>query len=126
MSARRRLILVAHGSRDPTWARPFEELADRLARSLGHDRVRLAYLQLQAPSLEAALSAAAADGYADLAVLPLLLGEGDHLRRDVPEAVARASAATPTLRVQVLPPLLEDDGVVAAVEALAKAAILPP
>ena len=84
--------------------------------------MRLAYLQVQAPSLDDALAEAAADGCDDLAVLPLLLGEGDHLRRDIPEAVAR----TEGVRVRVLPALLDDAGVQDAVETLARAAILAP
>ena len=86
----------------------------------------LAFLQLQQPSLDDALAESAADGALDLAVLPLFLGEGDHVRRELPAMVARALEGAPGLRVQVLPALLDDAGVVAAVEALAKAAILPP
>jgi sirohydrochlorin cobaltochelatase len=120
------MIVVAHGSRDPGWARPFEALHERLALSFGAECVRLAFLQLQPPSLTEALDEAAAQGHLDLAVLPLLLGEGDHLRRDVPAAIAEAIDKAPGLRVELLPALLDDAGVMAAVEALAKAAILPP
>ena len=97
-------------------------LHERLATSLGPQRVGLAFLQLQPPSLDDALASAVADGCTEVTLLPLFLGGGDHVRRDLPDAVRRAGG----LRVSVLPALLENDGVAAAVETLARGAILTP
>lgn len=90
-AARTGLLLFAHGSRDPRWAEPFERLRDRLAA--GGVLVELGYLELMQPDLEAAARALVARGAAALRVVPVFLGEGSHVRRDLPQRAAAASAA---------------------------------
>jgi sirohydrochlorin ferrochelatase len=46
-----RLILFAHGSRDPRWRKPFEKLPSSVAAELGSKCVRLAYLEMFRPTL---------------------------------------------------------------------------
>jgi len=45
------IVLVAHGSRDPEWSRPFERLAAALEKKLPAVAVALCYLE-HGPSLE--------------------------------------------------------------------------
>jgi sirohydrochlorin cobaltochelatase len=89
------LILFAHGARDPRWAEPFEAIAAAVrAQAPGLD-VRLAFLELMTPDLGSACDAAIAAGCARIDILPLFLGTGGHLRRDLPplvQAVAQRHA----------------------------------
>ena len=55
------IVLFAHGSRDPEWARPFEALAATLSGKVDAS-VKLAYLELMQPSLEQAIGATEANG----------------------------------------------------------------
>ena len=81
---RQGLILLAHGARDPRWREPFEQLAERIRAKRPELAVRLAFLELMAPDLLLAgeeLVAAACDA---LRVVPTFLGQGGHVRDDVP------------------------------------------
>jgi sirohydrochlorin cobaltochelatase len=86
------LILFAHGARDPRWAEPFEAIASAVRARAPQVEVRLAYLELMAPDLGAAADALVADGCTRIDVLPLFLGTGGHLRRDLPPLVAAVAA----------------------------------
>ena len=83
------VILLAHGARDPSWATPFEAVAARVRERAPEAIVELAFLELMAPTLEAAAAALVARGCTHVAVVPAFLGMGGHVRRDVPAQVAQ-------------------------------------
>jgi sirohydrochlorin cobaltochelatase len=86
------VVLFAHGSRDPEWARPFEQIAAALSGKLA---VRLAYLEMMQPPLGKAIDALVADGCDAIRVVPVFLGQGGHVKHDLPRLVAAAHAAHP-------------------------------
>ena len=94
MSARG-LILLAHGARDPAWATPFEAVVALVRERAPETRVRLAFLELMAPGLEAAAGELVAHGCQRIDVVPAFLGMGGHVRRDVPAQLARLRDAHP-------------------------------
>ena len=118
-----RLVLLAHGSRDARWRRPFEQLRERLVQSGGAGRdVELAYLQFCEPTLDQVLAGLAAAGLEEALVIPLFMSGGGHLLRDVPDAVERA-ARRAGIRVRTAGALAEEPEVVEAmVEAIARLA----
>jgi len=90
------LILFGHGARDPRWAEPFDAVALKV-RALQPDvDVRLAFLEFMAPSLPEAGDALAAAGCTHVAVQPMFLGTGGHVRRDLPELIAALRAKYPS------------------------------
>jgi sirohydrochlorin cobaltochelatase len=95
------LILFAHGARDPRWAEPFEAIAAAvLARAPAVD-VRLAFLELMVPDLPTVANAMVADGCTRIDILPLFLGTGGHLRRDLPPLVDDIKARHPAIAVSL-------------------------
>jgi len=78
------LLLFAHGARDPAWARPFEAVAERLRAARPQTPVVLSYLEFMAPNIGDAADQLVAAGCTRVHVLPLFLGTGGHVRRDVP------------------------------------------
>jgi sirohydrochlorin cobaltochelatase len=78
------LLLFAHGARDARWAQPFEQVADTVRATRPAQPVRLAFLELMAPDLRTAAQALAAEGCTRIDVLPLFLGAGGHVRKDLP------------------------------------------
>ena len=84
---KRGLVLFAHGARDPRWAEPFEAIAAAVRARAADVDVRLAFLELMAPDLPTVADAMVADGCARIDILPLFLGTGGHLRRDLPPLV---------------------------------------
>ena len=117
------VILLAHGSRDEAWREGFEQLADSLAGSLGEGRVRPAYLQLAGPTLLDAVTAAAEEGFRQIAVLPLFIAAGGHVMRDVPAQVSSVQEQWNDLRITILPRVGEAPGFVELVGRLVREAI---
>jgi sirohydrochlorin cobaltochelatase len=83
------LLLFAHGARDEAWARPFEIVAERLRAARPGTPLALAYLEFMSPTIEEAAEQLAAAGCTRVHVLPLFLGTGGHVRRDVPVLLDR-------------------------------------
>ncbi|MEV0121468.1 CbiX/SirB N-terminal domain-containing protein [Streptomyces sp. NPDC050703] len=81
------LVLVAHGSRDPRALATVTALAERVREQRPGLAVRLGHIELNEPLLTDTL-AAQPSGRAVL--VPLLLGRGRHVKRDLPAAAAGA------------------------------------
>lgn len=108
------IILFGHGARDPRWAEPFERLAAKLRAARG-EPVSLAFLELMTPDLPAAVAAQVADGCDAITVVPVFFGQGGHVRKDLPEIVARCQAAHPDVTIACASAVGEDDAVLDAV-----------
>jgi len=108
------LILFAHGARDPRWATPFEAVAARVRQARPGALVRLAYLEFMAPTLPEAGAELAAAGCTRVVVLPLFLGAGGHVRRDLPLLLEALCAAHPAVNFTLHAAVGEVDSVVDA------------
>ncbi|MGY4102819.1 sirohydrochlorin chelatase [Nocardia sp. R16R-3T] len=91
------LIAVAHGSRDPRSAATISAAVADIAAARPDIDVRLAFLDLNAPSVEQVVNAVAAQGHTQAVVAPLLLGSAYHARVDLPGLLAAARSAHPQL-----------------------------
>ena len=111
---KRGLILFAHGARDPRWAEPFETIANAVRDRAPGLAVRLAYLELMEPDLASATDALAAEGCMRIDVLPLFLGSGGHLRRDLPPLVEALAGRHPTIAVTLHPAAGEAPALISA------------
>lgn len=92
------LVAVAHGSRDPRAPHTVTRLLDRVRELRPGLDVRLGHIELNAPLLPETLETL---GDGEAVLVPLLLGRGYHVKRDIPEAVAGA----PALRTRTAAPL---------------------
>lgn len=119
---RQATVLFAHGARDPRWAEPFVALRDRVAQALQPQLVELAYLELMEPRLPAVLDRLAAQQTEHIRVVPVFLGTGSHVRRDLPELVEAARRRWPGVTIILEPPLGERPEVL---DALVSAAVTP-
>lgn len=120
------LLLFAHGARDPRWARPFEAVAERVAAARPTLRVALAFLEFMAPDLPTAGRALADAGCGQIDVVPLFLGAGGHVRKDLPLLMDALAAAHPAVRWQLQPAIGEVESVIDAMAAAAVACASPP
>ena len=110
------IILFAHGSRDPEWTRPFERIAAALAAKLPATTVTLAYLE-HGPSLNEGLAALAAKGVGSARVVPVFLGQGGHVKSDLPRLIGQARAFHPGMQVALDPVIGEQPAVIEAIAA---------
>ena len=106
------LVLLAHGSRDERWRRPFEQLRRAVQTAVAPRPVTLCYLQFCPPTLSEALRQCAEQGAHDAVVIPVFMSGGGHLLRDVPDEVARAAKDVPGLTVRCTSALAEEPEVV--------------
>ena len=125
----RGLVLFAHGARDPRWAEPFEAIAARARAQQPTCQVQLAYLELMSPTLPEAGAALAARGCERIDIVPLFLGAGGHVRKDLPVLVDALRAAHPRIRWQLQRPIGEQPSVIDAIADAALSSLsdeLPP
>lgn len=120
------IVLFAHGSRDPEWARPFERISNEVARRLPDAVVCTAYLELMRPSLAEALAALAAAGAKSIRIVPLFFGPGGHVREDLPRLVSELGAAHRDLELLLEKPIGEQPAVIEAIAAAIAAGIPSP
>lgn len=98
------LILFAHGARDPRWAEPFERLKRKVEAARPGLPVALAYLEIMQPDLAAAADALIAAGCRSLRIVPVFLGQGGHVREDLPQLADAVRARHPAMAIELLPP----------------------
>ncbi|MET3134234.1 sirohydrochlorin cobaltochelatase [Oxalobacteraceae bacterium GrIS 1.11] len=108
------LILFAHGARAPSWAAPFERLRELTQARMPDVIVALAFLELMSPSLPELVLQMEAAGVDQVTVVPVFLGQGGHVLRDLPLMVGQLRAAHPHMRIKVVEAAGENAGVLAA------------
>jgi sirohydrochlorin cobaltochelatase len=126
---KRGLLLVAHGARDPAWSKPFEAVMARVQASAGNadDLVtRVAYLEYMTPNIDAASGALVREGCTRIDVMPLFLGSGGHVQRDVPAAVDALRRRHPTVTFRMHAAAGESATIIDAMAALALNATRAP
>lgn len=89
------LVLVAHGSPDPTANRMVAVVAARIQAFRRYASVKVAYLGLNQPLIGPAIDALAQQGFRCLVVVPYFLQLGGHVAEDLPAAIAAAQVRHP-------------------------------
>ena len=113
------LILFAHGARDARWRQPFERLAAKSRAERPQVAVTLAFLEFMHPDLDAAVDDLAAQGCDAIRVVPVFLGQGGHVRDDLPALVAGVRARHPHVAIALREAVGEDDRVLDRIAAVA-------
>jgi sirohydrochlorin cobaltochelatase len=116
---RRGVLLFAHGARDPRWAAPFEAVAARVRAADPALEVRLAFLEFMQPALAAAGADLALAGCERVDIVPLFLGAGGHVRKDLPDLVAALEASHPLVQWRLRTAIGELEPVIDAMAAAA-------
>ncbi len=117
--SKRGLLLFAHGARDPNWALPFEAVAQQVRNAAPDVAVAMAYLEFMSPGLVDAGTTLVAAGCDQVEVLPLFLGAGGHVRKDLPALLDQLRRLYPDVPWTLRRAVGEDDAVIAAMAAWA-------
>ena len=117
------VILFGHGARDPAWAAPMQRIRAAMLAAEPAIPVELAFLELMSPTLPEAVHLLAATGATRIAVVPVFLAQGGHLKRDLPQLVDEARRAHPACEIRLARAAGEADLVVAAMAAYARACL---
>jgi sirohydrochlorin cobaltochelatase len=97
----RSLVLFAHGARDPKWAQPFQRLQQMISQQRPDLTVSLAFLELMTPRLPELVEQLVRDGCRDVTLVPVFLGQGGHVLRDLPVIVEQLRGQHPGLTLNV-------------------------
>jgi len=114
MTTLQSLILFAHGARDPAWAEPFSRLRTLTQSRLPDVSVELAFLELMMPSLPELVAQQVAQGVQQVTIVPVFLGQGGHVRRDLPVLIEQLRQTYAGVVFQVAEAAGEDAGVLQA------------
>jgi sirohydrochlorin cobaltochelatase len=116
---KRGIVLFGHGSRDPQWREPMDEVARRIRARVAEVEVRCAFLELDSPDLPSVADELAEAGVDAIRVIPMFLGAGRHAREDLPRLVEECRRAHPTLAFDLRPSVGEDPRVLDLLATLA-------
>ena len=99
------LLLIAHGSRRPEANADLEHVAAGMRGRGRYPVVRVSYLELADPGIEAGGAACVADGATDVILLPYFLSPGKHVAEDLTAARDRLDERFPRVRFVLAEPL---------------------
>lgn len=111
-------ILLAHGSRDPQWQKPFQQMLASIRQDEQNNnhsgseptRIELAYMELCSPSLEETCHQLQQDGYQEVHIYPVFFAAGRHLRIDVPKQLHQLEQDL-AIKTQLHPPIGQEKAV---------------
>ena len=95
------IVLFAHGSRDPQWAKPFEAIRDAVRRQRPECPIEIAYLEQMSPPLEEAVAAVVQEGASSVTVFPLFMAQGGHLKHDLPRILEAIRESYPHVPISL-------------------------
>lgn len=95
------IILFGHGSRSAEYVRPFERIQATMRARRPEAIVELGFLELTQPSLEAAIDCLVSRGVAHIVVVPIFIGPGRHVLKDLPQLAANAMDRHPGLDISL-------------------------
>jgi len=112
---KRGTVLLAHGARDPRWREPFDRLVPKVARLTPDAMVQVAFLERMEPDLAASIAQLVRAGCLSVHVVPVFLGEGGHVREDVPKLIEAARERHPEITIELGRAAGEDESVLDAI-----------
>ena len=114
------IILFGHGSRSAEYVKPFERLQAVMEAREPGTAVELGFLELTRPTLDEAIECLVVRGAKPVVIVPVFIGAGRHVLKDLPQLAANAMERHPGLVIELAPPVGEADEVV---EAMARYAL---
>lgn len=112
---KRAIILFAHGARDPRWKEPLIKVKELIQISHEDVQVELAFLELMKPSLEDVIHELNQRNFHTITLVPVFLGQGGHIREDLPKLIDACRHQYPLLNLTVKTAVGEDIGVLQAI-----------
>lgn len=103
------ILILAHGSKRRESLDEVLSLVEKVKLKTGEDRVTAAYLQFSPITLEVGVETLIKAGVKEICILPLFLFDGNHVRRDIPQAVSELRQKYPQIAFSVTRHIGDDD-----------------
>jgi sirohydrochlorin cobaltochelatase len=114
------VVLFGHGARNPEWAQPMQRIRAHMLAAADAPAVELAFLEFMQPDLPAAVAALVAEGVVRIAIVPVFLAQGGHLKRDLPLMLDEIRQRHPGCAITLARAAGEADAVIAAMAGYAR------
>lgn len=114
------IILFGHGSRTAEYIKPFERIRAAMAAQRADAVVELGFLELTQPSLDESIECLVKRGATEISVVPIFIGPGKHVLKDLPQLAGNAMDRHPGLAITLASPVGEAQEVI---DAMAKFAL---
>jgi sirohydrochlorin cobaltochelatase len=92
-----------------------ERIQALITETHAHLRAELAFLDFLSPDLCGAVERLVSQGVSDIEVVPVFLGQGGHVREDLPRLLNEARQRFAAVRLSAKPSVGEDAGVLLAI-----------
>ncbi len=93
------IILLGHGSRRKSANQRLRELAQSIRDQGGWKLAEPAFLQFENPTLDESIAALVTGGAHKIIIIPFFLLEGNHVIKDLPQAVERQKEKYPGIEI---------------------------
>lgn len=113
------ILLFGHGSRSAEYARPFERIRAAMQARAPEALIEPGFLELTRPTLDESIDSLVGRGVTKIVVVPIFIGAGRHVLKDLPQLAANAMDRHPDLEITLAAPVGEAPEVVAAMAAYA-------
>lgn len=92
------VIILCHGSRVKTANSALLNIVELVKKRVGMEAIEPAYLQLSQPELKQSIKKLVHKGYKRIIIVPFFLFNGNHVSRDIPEAISKEIAQYPKVK----------------------------
>ncbi|HOE42755.1 MAG TPA: CbiX/SirB N-terminal domain-containing protein [Rhodoferax sp.] len=113
-------VLFGHGSSDPAWRIPIDQVAQTMLLADPQALVCCAFLERTKPDLASTVADLAQKGVTHVTIVPMFLGIGRHAREDMPMLVKSLQAVYPKLNFRLKPSVGEEPEVIALLARIAR------
>jgi sirohydrochlorin cobaltochelatase len=113
------IILFGHGSRTAEYIKPFERIREAVLAREPDTLVELGFLELTRPSMDESIECLVGRGVTQIVVVPIFIGPGRHVLKDLPQLAANAMDRHPGLEFTLAAPVGEVQEVVDAMASFA-------
>jgi sirohydrochlorin cobaltochelatase len=108
------IILFGHGSRSAEYVRPFERIQAAMRVRQPGTVVELGFLELTRPSFDESIESLVGRGAKHVVVVPVFIGPGRHVLKDLPQLAVHAMDRHPGLAISLAAPVGEAQQVIDA------------
>ena len=105
------ILLISHGSPREEANKAFAELTGRVAARLNSDIILPTYFSIKRPNIMDQVGKLVEQGIKHIIMLPYFLGNGQHIRADIPEQLDQCKEKYPEITMEFLPTLQGEPGV---------------
>jgi len=116
------VILIGHGSKRPGASDAMEKLVHSLSQKDRQTTFQLAFLEIQAPDIPAAIDKVLTAGSEEIILIPYFLQGGRHVYEHIPQLTREARKKHPSVKIILAEHISFDERIASVLEDLVRKA----